>query len=84
MARHNKQTSVKNRRMNPPRPALSSHGTVTPEMIGKIRLKQTSHLLLPVFADSKRLLLPKFPATGTSRWDGSKKPIAQHRKGYKK
>jgi hypothetical protein len=42
MARHNKQTSVKNRRMNPPRPALSSRGTVTPEPVGKIGLKQTS------------------------------------------
>jgi hypothetical protein len=30
MARHNKQTSVKNRRMNPPRPASSNRGTVSP------------------------------------------------------
>jgi hypothetical protein len=30
MARHNKQTSVKNRRMNPPRPAYSNCGTVSP------------------------------------------------------
>src|SRR5208337_3769323 len=29
-ARHNKQTSVKNRRMNPPRPASSIRGTVFP------------------------------------------------------
>jgi hypothetical protein len=50
MARHNKQTSVKNRRMNPPRPALSSRRTVTPEIIGKIGLKQTSLLLPLVYA----------------------------------
>jgi hypothetical protein len=49
MARQNKQTSVKNRRMNPPRPALSSRGTVTPEIIGKIGLKQTSCSLPPAF-----------------------------------
>ena len=30
IARHNKKTSVKNRRMNPPRPALSNRGTVCP------------------------------------------------------
>jgi hypothetical protein len=30
MARHNKQTSVKNRRMNPPRPAASMRETVPP------------------------------------------------------
>jgi hypothetical protein len=81
MARHNKQTSVKNRRMNPPRPALSSRGTVTPEMIGKIGLKQTSLLLPLVFAGGIRLFLPGFPATGSGRWGGSKNLSARHRKG---
>jgi hypothetical protein len=39
MARNNKQTSVKNRRMNPPRPALSNSETVPPEPVGKLRLQ---------------------------------------------
>jgi hypothetical protein len=38
MARHNKQTSVKNRRMNPPRPASSNCGTAYPEPVGKSEL----------------------------------------------
>jgi len=81
MARHNKQTSVKNRRMNPPRPALSSRGTVTPEKIGKIGLKQTSLLMSLVFACGMRLVLPEFQATDSGRWGGSKNPFARHRKG---
>jgi hypothetical protein len=52
-------------------------------MIGKIMLTQTSHLLPPVFAGGKRLFVPEFPATSSGRWDGSKNPIAQHRKGDK-
>jgi hypothetical protein len=35
MATHNKQTSVKNRRMNPPRPASSNRGTVSPNDVKK-------------------------------------------------
>jgi hypothetical protein len=49
-------------------------------MIGKIRLKQTSHLLPPVFADGKWLFAPEFPATSPGRWDGSKNPYAALKK----
>jgi hypothetical protein len=39
MARLNKQTSVKNRRMNPPRPVFSSRGAVSPGHAGKLGLQ---------------------------------------------
>jgi hypothetical protein len=67
--------------MNPPRPALSSRRTVTPEIIGKIGLKQTSLLLPLAFAVGIWLFPPGFPATGPGRWGGSKNPSARHLKG---
>jgi hypothetical protein len=42
MARHNKQTSVRNRRMKPPRPALSNRGTVSSEPIGDLGYREHS------------------------------------------
>jgi hypothetical protein len=57
MARHNKQTSVKNRRMNPPRPASSNHGTAYPEPVGKSELRANFHFALPAFAGSERFFL---------------------------
>jgi hypothetical protein len=57
IARHNKQTSVKNRRMNPPRPALSNRGTVPPDTIGKIGLQANFSSPLPAFAGSEWLSL---------------------------
>jgi hypothetical protein len=39
MASNNKQTSVRNRRMNPPRPALSNRGTVYRKAVGKPELQ---------------------------------------------
>jgi hypothetical protein len=43
MAIPSKQISVKNRRMYPPRPALSNRGTVFPDTVGKTGLSQSLH-----------------------------------------
>jgi hypothetical protein len=47
IARHIKQTSVKNRRMNPPRPTLSISGTVSSEYVKKLGLKRAVNLPKP-------------------------------------
>jgi hypothetical protein len=57
MARHNKQTSVKNRRMNPPRPASSNRGTAYPEPVGKSELPANFPSPSPAFAGPERLIL---------------------------
>jgi hypothetical protein len=47
IARHNIKISVKNRRMNPPRPALSNRGTVCPNTCEEMSYRNpaTSHTL---------------------------------------
>jgi len=66
IARHNKQTSVKNRRMNPPRPALSNCGTVTPDNIGKNSVIANFPAPPPVFASGEWLSLPGSSVAGFS------------------
>jgi len=58
MARNNKQTSVKNRRMNPPRPALQNRGTVFPEPVGNLELRASCPSPQFVLAAFVRLFVP--------------------------
>ena len=65
---------LKNRRMNPPRPALSCHGTVTSEPAGRIGLQRTFHrpqASLPILRFSsfqERLFLDGDGKEGCEYW----------------